>query len=289
MNKHLLQGTIANTLSFSGPGLHTAKHHQITLLPATENTGIIFRKLDKKRGYTDIPASWKHTKPLPLCTCITADNGLYIRTIEHLMAALYACGIDNLIIEVSGTEIPILDGSAKPFIDAIDHIGVTKQTQPRSIITVNRTYSFGEANRFIQIEPLSDAPSSSSLYIDITISLTKIGRLNWSGEVTPELFKAEMAAARTFGRLKNGLLAQLTRFQKDPICLGANTKSAVVIVGDRAINKEGLRMPDEYIRHRVLDLVGDLMLSGSHVHGKITASSTAHRLNHGLLRAMLDQ
>ncbi|MEE9303139.1 MAG: UDP-3-O-acyl-N-acetylglucosamine deacetylase [Thiotrichaceae bacterium] len=280
MSKH--QGTLADSISFNGPGLHTAGRHTITLLPAAENTGIIFRRMGKQGKHTDILASWRNTKPLPLCTCIVADNGLHVRTIEHLMAAFYACGIDNVVVEVEGDEIPVLDGSAQSFIKKIDAVGIVQQSQPRAVYEVTQAIEFREDNRFIRIEP------ADTLSIDITISLAKIGRLNWNGVVTPELFKQEMAAARTFGRLKNGLLAQLSRFQKDPICLGANTKSAVVIVGDKAINKGGLRMPDEYIRHRVLDLVGDLMLSGGHIHGKITAFSTAHRLNHELLRGIFE-
>jgi UDP-3-O-[3-hydroxymyristoyl] N-acetylglucosamine deacetylase len=289
MNNNL-QGTISQTISFSGAGLHTAGHHTITLLPAAENTGIIFHQIqtsDKKRknhspAITSIPANWKHTKPLPLCTCIYNDNH-QVRTIEHLMAAFYACGIDNIIIQIEGNEVPIMDGSAQPFIEKIEAVGVTKQFSERSIFQIRQTVQFTEDDRSIRIEP------ADALYLDISISLAKIGHLNWSGKITPELFKQEIGAARTFGRLKNGLLAQLTRFNKDPICLGANTTSAVVIVGDKAINKGGLRMPDEYIRHRVLDLVGDLMLSGGHIYGKITASSTAHRLNHGLLRAIFSE
>lgn len=289
MNTHS-QGTLSNVLKFSGPGLHTAGNHSITLLPAPENSGIVFRKIKNstsnnatnKKVITEIPATWIHTKPLPLCTCIADDNNQQIRTIEHLMSAFYACGIDNVIVEIEGHEIPILDGSACPFIEKIDATGIIKQASNRSVFKVDKIIEFTEDDRSIRIEP------ASALYIDISISLAKIGHLNWSGKITPEIFKHEMAAARTFGRLKNGLLAQLTRFNKDPICLGANTKSAVVIVGNKAINKGGLRMPDEYIRHRVLDLVGDLMLSGGHVHGKIIASSTAHRLNHGLLRAIFD-
>ena len=278
------QGTLSRAINFSGPGLHTAGNHSITLLPAPENSGIIFHKIEhqhnKKKLIAKIPATWRNTKPLPLCTCITDKNNHQVRTIEHLMSAFYACGIDNIIVEIEGHEIPILDGSARPFIEKITAAGIIQQKSMRPVFKVHKLIEYTENVRSIRIEP------ADALYIDISISLAKIGHLNWSGKITPELFKQEMGAARTFGRLKNGLLAQLTRFNKDPICLGANTKSAVVIVGDKAINKGGLRMPDEYIRHRVLDLVGDLMLSGGHIHGKITASSTAHRLNHGLLRAI---
>lgn len=273
------QGTLSQPVSFSGAGLHTGKKAQITVYPAEVNTGIVFRRVDKAGQGTEIPAHWRYTKELPLCTCISRDGVIHVRTIEHLMAAFYACGIDNVRVDVKGTEIPILDGSAKLYIEGLDSVGIIPQAISRPIFRVTQPLEFSEGDsRKISIEP------ADHLAFDLTISLAKIGRLNWCGEITPDLFKQEAAQARTFGRLKNGLLAQLTRFNKDPICLGANMKSAVVIVGDKAINKEGLRMPNEYILHRVLDLVGDLMLAGGHIQGKITATSTAHRLNHGLLR-----
>ena len=277
-----LQGTLSDAISFSGPGLHLGGRHTITLRPAKVNTGIIFYRVDKKGKNTRIHASWKSIKALPLCTCIVADNGLQVRTIEHLMAALYACGVDNLIVEVDGEEIPVVDGSALPFIEKIDEVGVIEQDSSRKIFSVTKATQVQEDNRIIRIEP------ADGLYIDITIGLANIGVLHWSGKVTPDLFKQEMCAARTFGRLKNGLLAQLTRFKKDPICLGANTKTSLVIVDNKVINREGLRMPDEFIRHRVLDLVGDLMLSGGHLYGRITATSTAHRLNHAMLRTIFE-
>ncbi len=276
------QATIASPLSFKGPGLHTAKQHKIKLLPALINSGIVFRKIGNNGQNIDIPASWQSTKQLPLCTCLVAEDGQQIRTIEHLMAAFYACGIDNIIVEVEGNEIPVMDGSSRPFIEGIDKTGLVLQDQNRSIYRITETTEFSEGQRSIKIEP------ADALYLDLSISLKKLGRLHWSGEVTPEFFKQEMSSARTFGRLKNGLLAQLTRFQKDPICLGANTNTAVVIVGDKAINKGGLRMHDELIYHRALDMVGDLMLSGGHIQGKITAVSPAHRMTHGLLKSIFE-
>ncbi|CAA6805063.1 MAG: UDP-3-O-[3-hydroxymyristoyl] N-acetylglucosamine deacetylase (EC [uncultured Thiotrichaceae bacterium] len=276
MNEHSQQ-TICQELSFSGPGLHTAGHHIIILKPAVENTGIIFRRKDATGEWQCIPAHWKYTKVLPLCTCIAVDDALHVRTIEHLMAALYACGIDNLEIDIEGSEVPILDGSALPFIEAINKVGVQTQSSARTVYTVIQEHCVEEGSRYIKIEP------AGMLELDLTIVLAKIGKQRWQGVVTPASFTQECSQARTFGRLKSGLLAQLTRFQKDSICLGANQKSAVVIVGNKAINKGGLRMPDEYIRHRVLDLVGDLMLAGGHLQGKITAVSPAHRLNHQLL------
>ena len=277
------QATIAEPLSFKGAGLHTANRHKITLLPAPVNRGIVFRVVKKKGTKIEIPAIWQNTKNLPLCTCLVAETGEQVRTVEHLMAAFYACGISNIIVELEGKEIPIMDGSAKPFIEGIEKTGLAKQNENQRIFQVTSKTEYVEGKRYVRIEP------ADSLYLDIAISLTNFGRLHWSGEVTPEMFKQEIASARTFGRLKNGLLAQLTRFQKDPVCLGANTKTAVVIVKDKAINKGGLRMENELIFHRALDMVGDMMLSGGIIQGKITANSPAHRLNHGLLKTIFEE
>jgi len=278
-NNLALQGTIKSPVSFKGRGLHTGKRSQMTIHPGDENSGIVFKRIDKRGQGTEILACWKNTKKLPLCTCIASpDNGIHVRTIEHLMAAFYACRIDNAVVEVHGSELPIMDGSALAFVTEMNKAGVECQNSLRKIITATKALEVREDKKYIKIEP------ADGLFVDVTISLQKIGRLNWSGEITPEIFLEQISAARTFGRLKNGLLAQFTRFSKDPICLGANTSSAVVVVrGDKVLNKGGLRMPDEYVRHRLLDLVGDLMLSGGHVHGEITALSPAHRLTHELL------
>lgn len=281
----MFQRTVRSPVRFQGLGLHTAGHHEICIKPASVNFGVIFRKFAEDGSFEDIHASWKNTKDLPLCTCISNDQVSHVRTIEHLMAALYACEIDNALIEVQGSEVPILDGSALPFVEAILQVGVEEQSAPRRVHVIEKTFNVTEANRFIKIEPGDD----EGLYLDLKISLAKIGTLRWAGIMSPQIFRDEMAGARTFGRLRNGFLAKLTRFKKDPICLGANTRSALVIVGDKVINRGGLRMPDEYVRHRVLDLMGDLMLAGCHFQGKITAESTAHRLNHQLLQQIFSE
>lgn len=279
------QGTVSSPIIFKGKGLHTGRRSRITIHPAMENTGIVFRRVDPKGKNTEILAHWKNTKKLPLCTCIASpDKDIHVRTIEHLMAAFYACGIDNALVEIKGTEIPILDGSSKIFIEKIRHAGVKQQNVSRRIYKVTKSFEVREGNQFLKIEP------ADRLTVEVSIALQKIGRLNWKGDVTPSLFSEDISSARTFGRLKNGLLAQLTRFSKDPICLGANTKSAVVVVGgNKVLNKGGLRMQDEYVRHRLLDLVGDLMLSGGHIQGKITAHSPAHRMTHLLLQQIFEE
>lgn len=279
-----LQGTLKQPLSFQGKGLHTGKHSQITIHPADADMGIVFRRTDRAGKNTQIQAHWKNVKQLPLCTCISSPNKVHIRTIEHLMAAFYACGIDNALIDVKGSEIPILDGSASEFVAGIKQVGIKYQEATRRIFRITKKLEIKEKNREIIVEP------ADTLNINITVLISDIGARHWSGNVSPERFANEISPARTFGHLKDGLLAQLTRFTRTPICLGANTNTAVVIGKDgKILNKEGLRNPDEMVNHRLLDLVGDLMLVGGHVQGKITSLGPVHRLTHQLLKKAFDE
>ena len=247
-------------------------------MPAPADSGIVFRHIQANGQVTEIPAHWSKVKTLPLCTCIAHDK-VQVRTIEHLMAAFYACDINNVIIEIQGDEVPIMDGSALPFIQRMQTAGITEQDRKKKIIRILKPVSFSEDERQVSISPCGE------FSLDLTISLAKIGRLNWKGTITPEIFSREIAMARTFGRLRNGIIARIvSRFTKVPIGLGASTSSTLVIIGDKVINKGGLRVPDEYIRHRILDTVGDMMLAGADIRGCIKGESTAHRLNHGLLQ-----
>ena len=276
-----VQGTIKQPISFEGKGLHTGKFAKITIYPAVENTGIVFQRIDKAGKNTKIYANWKNIKQLPLCTCVASENNIHVRTIEHLMAAFYACGIDNALIKIKGSEIPILDGSAKQFIARINEAGVQQQFAKRSIYRFTEKIEIKEDNhRQIIVEPSDDG-----LIIDITVLISEVGAQKWTGKVTPEFFSEQISSSRTFGHLRDGLFAQLSRFTSTPVCLGANTKTAVVLGKQgKILNKEGLRSPDELVKHRLLDLVGDLMLSGGHIQAKITTVGSVHRLTHQLLR-----
>lgn len=275
------QKTLSQSVSFSGYGLHTGKHSQVTLYPAKINTGIVFRRIDKKGLNTEIPALWNYTQELPLCTCLVHENGIHVRTVEHLIAACYACGIDNVRIDIEGEEVPIMDGSALPFVEKLSRVVLEEQKAPQKILKILKSITYSEGKKTISIEP------AEQFELDVTISLSKIGRLNWQGVITPEIVQRELVFARTFGRLRNGLLARLfSRFSAVPVCLGAAPSSAIVILGKHALNSGGLRSPDEYVRHRVLDVLGDMCLVGAAIRGKVIASSSAHRLNHLLLQKL---
>ncbi len=276
------QGTVAGSVSYEGPGLHTGKSHRVTINAADANHGIIFRQIGRDGSATHIPARWKYSKDLPLCTCLAKGPKAQVRTVEHLLAACYACGIDNALIEVRGREIPIMDGSARPWIDLIRKAGVDRLDAPRRTIRVVKEVVVEEGRRQIKIEP------AGRLRIRLRTFVRGYGTFHWRGPMNRKIFQEEISDARSFGRLRHGLLAKVfTRFHRDPLCQGANLKTVVALARGRVVNPEGLRYPDEFARHRVLDLVGDFMLGGTDIVALITARSPVHSLNRAAIAALM--
>jgi len=275
------QGTVTSPVQFAGPGLHTGGSHHVTMLPAPAGHGIVFRQIDRHEKSTDIPADWRHVRELPLCTCLAGAGRAQVRTVEHLLAACYACSIDNALIEVRGSEIPILDGSAEPWIQLIQTAKVKRLGLPRRVIRICKPVAVQDGRRQIQIEP---APN---LRIRLRTSVRGLGAFHWKGRMSRKIFRGEISRARSFGRLWDGILAKFfTRFHRNPLCLGANLDTVVALSRGRVINPDGLRYPDEFARHRVLDLMGDLMLGGADLVGLITARSPVHRLNRQFVEAL---
>lgn len=272
------QHTLAQRVTFTGRGLHTGKLARITLHPAPINHGIVFQKCTADGiKLASIPALWHSVHDMPLCTCI-AQGSWFVRTVEHLLAALYALQIDNALVEIVGDEVPIFDGSSAVFVQHLQQEGIMAQAQARQSIRILKHIEYVEGNKRVAIEP---APNFS---VDVTISLKKIGMLNWQGEITPNTILQELAFARTFGRLIPGMIAQVASlFRKVPVGLGAHPGSVILLLGNKGITRGGLRAPDEYVRHRVIDLIGDMCLAGHPLQAKVTTYSTAHRLNHRLL------
>ena len=277
-----LQGTVKAPVSFDGRGLHTGKKSRVTIHPASPNHGIAFRVTDQAGKTARIPADWRHVHRSPLCTCLSNGKGTQVRTVEHLLAACYGCGIDNAEVAVSGSEIPLLDGSARPFVDLIMEAGVERQRIQRRTIKISKTLQVEDGPRWVKIEPYD------GLRIAVQTYFKPFGQLPWwEQEINRASFADEIAPARTYGLLGEGLAAKFATFLwPDPVCLGANTRNTVSVWGKRVITPGGLRYPDEFSRHRVVDWIGDLVLAGADFQAKFTCFSHTHHLARKTLEAI---
>ncbi|MBG0790485.1 MAG: UDP-3-O-[3-hydroxymyristoyl] N-acetylglucosamine deacetylase [Desulfovibrionaceae bacterium] len=277
---HNSQHTFARSTRFAGKGLHTGKHCNVTLNPAGPNTGIVFRRTDLDGAL--VPAHIRYAQKLIRCSGLMKD-GATIRTCEHLLAALYGCGIDNALVDMDAEEVPIFDGSAASLMAKMATAGKVAQDAPRSIIKITEPLESRDKERFVRITP-AETPS-----IDLTLTLRHFGSIGWTGPLDREAFEREIAPARTFAPMRHALpmkLLSLITFQ--PVARGLRLDNVLLFAKGRVWNPGGLRFPDELPRHRVLDIIGDLRLSAADVIGKITAFRSSHALNQDLVRKILD-
>ena len=264
------QYTISNEISFSGIGLHSGKLVKIRLMPAKENNGINFIFKKKK-----IKASWSNSEISQLCTKIKF-NEIYLSTIEHLMSALSGLNITNLKIETSSNEIPILDGSAKEFIDMILKTGIQKQNAYKKILKIKRKVKFKTNDKFIEIEPTLKKKLIIDYTIDYQDEFIKKQRLVY--EHTFENFK-KIYKARTFCLHKD-----LEKIFSMGLAKGGSLENAIVVSGNKILNQGGLRYKDEFVKHKILDCVGDLYLAENQIWGKVTTYGGGHELNLMILK-----
>ena len=269
------QRTLRSAIGCQGVGLHCGQKVVMTMRPAAPDTGIVFRRLD---AGAEIRARSSSTIESSLSTVLSNGEGICVSTIEHLMAALAGSAIDNAIVELDGPEVPIMDGSAAPFLHLIERAGTVAQDEPRRAIKILRpvTVSDGEASAAL----LPDHGFSLSFEIDFDNPL--INRQDMA--VTPdfETFKTELAPARTFG-----LLDDLPRLQAAGLGRGGSLDNVVVVSGSRVLNHGGLRYADEFVRHKLLDAIGDLYLAGGPIIGHFRGVRSGHALTRQLLSALL--
>lgn len=270
----LSQHTLKNPIHCSGIGVHSGRKVAMTLNPAAPNSGIVFRRTDAAGAGAEVKAHWSHAIETPLCTTLVADNGQKVSTIEHLMAAFAACGIDNALVELNAEEVPIMDGSAAPFVFLIECAGRQVQSAPRRAIRILKPVSVEEPHRAASFEP------GEGFTIDFEIDFDNdlVARQTWSGLVNEETFKAEISRARTFG-----FLQEVEQLRKLGLARGGSLDNAIVIDGDKVLNEGGLRFEDEFVRHKVLDSIGDLYLAGAPILGHFTGIKAGHALNLRLL------
>ncbi len=251
----------------------------MVLHPAEADTGLRFIVTKRGRMVADIPAKVSNVKNLTLCTVIGDEHGTTVGTVEHLLAALRGLSIDNCLIEIDSREVPIMDGSAAPFVDAIDEAGFRETAAPRKFLKVLKPIRVDEGDCWGEIVP----HSGFHLDVEICFDTSVIGRQRLSFEMSPGVFRSELARARTFG-----FMSDVERLWKAGLALGANLTNTIAIGEDRVMNREGLRDPLEFVRHKMLDAVGDLSLSGYPILGAYRSVRGGHRLNSAVLKALLE-
>tara|TARA_B100000287_G_scaffold358587_1_gene350308 strand:+ start:2673 stop:3593 length:921 start_codon:yes stop_codon:yes gene_type:complete len=272
----LNQKTINKKIVLSGVGLHTGKLVELNLLPAAPNTGIIFKRIDLKNNNIIIP-TFDNVIDTTLCTTLSNESGAKVSTVEHLMGALYGLGIDNLLVEVNSQELPILDGSAKIFIEKILSTGIKSSSAPIKLIKINKKISHEEGTKSISLDT-----SKVSSEIDFTIKYKNqiIGeqrnKINVFNDDLNEVFQS-----RTFC-----LYNDVEKLKASGLAQGGSLENAIVVGDKEILNKEGLRNTKEFVNHKILDCMGDLYLSGYRIVGSLTTSEGGHGLTNKILRKL---
>jgi len=272
----IYQQTLKKKATVSGVGLHTGKTITLTLRPAQPGTGIVFHRTDLTPAVS-IEACAANVVNTRLSTTI-GKEGASVSTIEHLMAALYGCGIDNAHIDIDGPEVPIMDGSAAPLVETIRGAGVDVSSKPRRFLVVKKAVSVTVGDKRATIVPSRQYKISFDMQFEHPVVKSQFRTLTF----TPENFCSEIAGARTFG-----FLAEVEMLKAHGLALGGSLDNAVVIGDDGILNPEGLRYSDEFVRHKILDSVGDLYLSGHRLIGHVKALKSGHELNHKLVTELL--
>jgi UDP-3-O-[3-hydroxymyristoyl] N-acetylglucosamine deacetylase len=268
----LKQTTLADRASVSGIGVHSGAPVKITLHPSELNTGVSFLRTGLPGGAERvIRARREAVGATELCTVIGEPSGASVSTIEHLMAALWGMGVDNVMVEIDGPEVPIMDGSSAHFVDAIDEAGIEELASPRKVIRVVKAVRFQHGRSWAELLPRA---SGFGLDVEIDFPTPLIGRQRRVLDLTPQAFRADIARARTFGFMKD-----VEFLWKKNLALGASLENTVALGDDRIINPEGLRYPDEFVRHKILDAVGDLALAGAPLQATYRAYCPGHKIN----------
>jgi UDP-3-O-[3-hydroxymyristoyl] N-acetylglucosamine deacetylase len=274
--KVVRQQTLKNSIHCSGVALHSGVRVNMNLHPAEADTGIVFRRTDAAGG-TEVQALWRNAIETPLCTTLVDSKGNQVATIEHLMSALNACGIDNAVIELNGPEVPIMDGSAAPFVFLIECAGVAVLDSPRRALRILSEVTVSEPHRSASLTP----GSGFTVGFEIDFGDTLIGRQEWFTEVNESSFKRDVARARTFG-----LAQDIEKMRALGLARGGSLENAIVINGQEILNEEGLRFHNEFVRHKVLDSIGDLYLIGTPIIGHFHGDRAGHALTLRLLQAL---
>ena len=274
------QRTLKNVIRATGVGLHTGKKVYLTLRPAASNTGIVFRRIDLPEPVM-IEARPQNVGDTTLSTTLV-KNGVRISTVEHLLSALAGLGIDNAIIDVSAPEVPIMDGSAGPFVFLIQSAGVEEQNAPKRFIRIKRELRVEDGDKWAYFEPYDGFKVTFT--IDFDHPAFKSNSQTASIDFSSTSFVKEVSRARTFGFMRD-----IEALRKRRLALGGSMDNAIVVDNYRVLNEDGLRYADEFVKHKILDAIGDLYLLGHSLIGSFTGYKSGHGLNNHLLRELLNQ
>ncbi len=272
------QTTLAREIELAGVGVHSGAPVNLVLHPAEADTGIRFMVTKRGRIVAEIDADVANVKNLTLCTVIGDEIGTTVGTVEHLLAALRGLAVDNCYIEIDGKEVPIMDGSSAQFVDAIDEVGLRHLPAPRKFVKVLKPIRIEDSDCWAELSP----HAGFHLDVEIDFATPIIGRQRLAYEMTPGVFRNELSRARTFG-----FMSDVEKLWKAGLALGASLDNSVAIGDNKVINPGGLRYRQEFVRHKMLDAVGDLSLAGLPMLCKFRSVRGGHRLNAHALQALL--
>ena len=274
------QRTLKNTIRATGVGLHSGDKVYMTLRPAPVNHGIVFRRVDLD-PVVEVPAKAELVTEVTLCTGLTC-NDAKIQTVEHLMSALAGLGVDNIIVELSSAELPIMDGSAGPFVFLLQSAGIIEQDAPKRFIRVLKTVEVTEGDKVARFTPYEGYKLGFTIQFDHPMIPAKQSRQEI--EFSTLAYTKEISRARTFGFMRD-----LEYMRERNLGLGGSMDNAIVLDEFRVLNDDGLRYADEFVRHKILDAIGDLYLAGHAILGKYEGYKSGHALNNTLVRALIAQ
>lgn len=272
------QRTIREAIRASGVGLHSGRKVYMSLLPAAPDSGIVFRRVDLP-GSPEVPAHADLVCDTQLCTALQQD-GQKVQTVEHLLSALAGMGVDNVVVELSAPEVPIMDGSAGPFVFLLQSAGIVEQDAPKRFLRIKQPIQVQDGDKLARLEPHNGFRLSFG--IEFSHPVVRGTRQHVSLDFSSSAFLREVARARTFGFLQD---VEFMRARN--LALGGSLDNAVVLDEYRVLNRDGLRYDDEFVRHKVLDAIGDLYLIGHSIIGAYSAFKSGHDLNNKLARAVL--
>jgi len=270
----IYQKTLSKEVKFKGIGLHSGKASSVNVIPAKEDKGIVFKRVDLNKN-NEIKANFRNVTSAKLCTTLENNHGVKVSTVEHLLAALYIVGIDNAIIEIDNEEVPIMDGSSRDFINAFEKNDLVNQTKKRKYLKISSKIELTDGKRRISIEP-------NDLSLEVNFQLNYKNKIIGKQKNTID-FQAdnldEVSSSRTFC-----LFEDIEKIKKFGLAKGGSLENAVVVDDEKVLNKEGLRNDKEFVNHKILDLAGDFLLSGHRIIGKVNCYQGGHELTNLLLR-----